>query len=361
MIKLRTTALLFTSIFLVADFSLATDPPSIELELPSRFAYQSKTYALQKGGVRELTGHSVGTVEFLDGDNFRTTSISLMAIQSGYEKQGKNLKALEEENVLSHSELLSVRRESDYFKGVNPDGTNELRELAAKHLPNDSIIVLKQTVDRETRKECLGSFGVFVFAIPFQESKLDKIDLSSVEIVESSPNRLIVRQRLSKSEESFHFIPLHEKWVLAESSAKLWDPSQMKGVRSRESETKLTDSSSNSFSYAKKFKSEHSNGQKYDALETCELTNMEFGAKPQISLSITIKNKTPVILYDNQQIKAAWLNGKVVRVFDSETVDDLSNATFNTESSSALTRPLLLFAMLIVGGVIVFWCMRWKR
>ena len=57
-------------------------------------------------------------------------------------------------------------------------------------------------------------------------------------------------------------------------------------------------------------------------------TGMTFGGTVNALLTEVIPNGTRVFLDGQEQIKAVWQDGKVVRVYHKGTIDDLSQSQF---------------------------------
>ncbi len=78
--------------------------------------------------------------------------------------------------------------------------------------------------------------------------------------------------------------------------------------------------------------------------------------KTALQVESAIKNGSPVVLMDNQQIKAEWHDGKVVRMYDGEAVKEL--ASVEMKPARFGTGRILAVAGLLAGAVVGLW--RWK-
>ena len=88
------------------------------------------------------------------------------------------------------------------------------------------------------------------------------------------------------------------------------------------------------------------------------MSEIEFSVQPIIALSHSISNGTQVTLKSSPQIRAVWMDGKVVRVYEGGTVDDLGSATFRTTSGSYGIEKILLItiAVAFLGGALMWIC-----
>lgn len=80
-------------------------------------------------------------------------------------------------------------------------------------------------------------------------------------------------------------------------------------------------------------------------------------ADPESFLVTTpIENGTPVLLMDSQQLKAEWRDGKIMRVYDGEVVQELAEVQMAPPQSRVPRIVLLIFAAL--GVIAAGWFLR---
>jgi hypothetical protein len=80
----------------------------------------------------------------------------------------------------------------------------------------------------------------------------------------------------------------------------------------------------------------------------------------KVQVQARIKDGTRVILMENQQLKAEWRDGKIVRVYDGEAVKELATVKM-APARMGLGRMLGLTALVAVATAGLWWILRNRK
>ena len=98
----------------------------------------------------------------------------------------------------------------------------------------------------------------------------------------------------------------------------------------------------------------YSSGKKGGSTSNMVATGMTFGGTVNALLTEVIPNGTRVFLDGQEQIKAVWQDGKVVRVYHKGTIDDLSQSQFaSTGGRNFETYFWLLLCFIAIPLIVV--------
>lgn len=90
--------------------------------------------------------------------------------------------------------------------------------------------------------------------------------------------------------------------------------------------------------------------------------NLKVRARPKtspVAITSAVPNGTPVRLMDRQQIRAEFRDGKIVRTYDGQAVENLAETKF--QPSRSLWRSSLLWATLAIFVVSLFGYWTWRK
>ncbi len=307
------------------------------LATPSEFSYEKRLWTTNDiDSERAFGSYTAGEVKFNSEETF---SIKLIGVVKDTQpiQADLPLSAFEELIILADGNLLSVRRESKPFGGTPPSTTESLRNMCNLHLTSRYIPTLYESANLDDKKIFLSGFGFFAdFGVPLTIN-MQAIELNRCDSSELIDGVLHVQHTNGAKHTTFAFTRINAGWVIKRRIVSIRDPDAESGYQFYDSESDFYfaddgEQAEKSSHSRRRVKGRFASGQQVNLLEETEISKIQYGTNTNIQLDIAIENKTPVILYKSQHIRACWMDGKVVRVYDGGTVDDLGTAVFVQKS-----------------------------
>jgi hypothetical protein len=159
----------------------------------------------------------------------------------------------------------------------------------------------------------------------------------------------------------FEFSRLNDAWVLVSRNIKIRDNTSGRGAKNFDGSTVCSPIVEGSCEIKRVSKGIFASGQQIDLDESVSLKNIQFATSQIISFGAQIKDKTPVILFKSQHIRACWLDGRVVRVFDSGTIDDLGTAAFQTTGALRWEKLFVPLICVVTFVLLIFQLIRRRK
>lgn len=319
-------------------------PSSFRIETLHEFIYDA---------VFSPVSFLVSEIQFIDFANYRKRLWMATTIQREFLKDGLNLSCTESETVVLEGQLLELHRHTpEYFHGEVPNNRETLVELVSgrcQALPWDVFFSSSNKLEVSLGRQdgIVGLVGSLKFLSPDKSAFL--IDRASVhksteETVEASvkDGKDLHRTTLQKWEGG---------WRVSQMDSTYASPYSVSKQISRVTPEGLVVSSQWN-------KTTENPGGRW----TQNIVDIQHGRRQTISLSRTIKNGSPVYIKESPQLRAVWMDGKVVRVYEGGTVDDLGSANFRTaDGMSGLAKMVLITTVLVFALGIVAWYRRMAK
>ena len=274
-------------------------------------------------------------VRFKDFRNYSLKSLSATTIQPEFVQNGLNLGCVEEETVVIEGKLLGLHRQSSEFQGEVPRTQAALEQLVEQHCGKLSWDVSYATRDDDLQESLGMLYGLGMLIGSMQLIDVDRYRFRFSEKNPPKPTSDTVTETVQTSQGVFQITlnKWHEGWRVARLETKHDDEgAYLQSVR--ETTTGLEGEGSST-------KTKYAPGARSKSL----MLDVQFSGPPKIALAHVISNGTPVGLRETPQIKAVWMDGKVVRVYEGGTVDDLGSATFRTTAGSYGILNILLITL----------------
>lgn len=287
-------------------------------------------------------------VRFRDFQNYRMMSLSATTIKPELVENGLNLVCIEREIVVIEGKSLNIQRQSRAFQSDVPLSHAALEQMVKQRCGDLSWSVSYATSDKLQRSlGQLNGLGILIGSIECVDTDRCRFSFPEKNRPNALANPVTARVQTSTGLHQVTLTKWHEKWRIARVETKFSDV-DMRGLQSvRE----LTNGLEAESSWSKTQESPESRAKS-------RMSEIEFSVQPIIALSHSISNGTQVTLKSSPQIRAVWMDGKVVRVYEGGTVDDLGSATFRTTSGSYGIEKILLItiAVAFLGGALMWIC-----
>jgi hypothetical protein len=299
------------------------------------------------GDQPQASQYSHTQVQFQDFQNYRIVSRNATTIKPEFLQDGKNLGCGERETVVIDGTALSVDRETaDFFQGVVPLNPETLTAMIDERCRDEPWTVSFST-DYEKRADIyrIEKLGSIIGLKDFLNQNRTAFSIEKKSILKSSDDSLEANLPVNGDLHRLVLQKWQSGWRVSELNSKYRNPPlTMKHLTvakgdSLESEMQATATS---------------NSPEMEI--NVRMTNIQFGSSTPVVLTRPIANGTPVSLDGTPQIKAVWKDGKVVRVYEGGTVDDLDSATFRTTSGSyGIVKTVLITLGFACIGVALMW------
>jgi len=282
---------------------------------------------------------------FKNFQNYSIMSRSATTIQPEFVKNGLNLGCVEEETIVIEGKVLRLHRQSSEFQGMVPRTQAALEQLVEQHCGKISWVVSYATKDDlQNSLGRLHGLGMLIGSLELID--VDRYRFRFSEKNTPKPTSDTVTETVQTSQGVFQITlnKWHEGWRVARLETK--HDGEGAYVRSvRETTTGLEGEGSST-------RTKDAPG----ARSKSRMLDVQFSGPPKIALAHVISNGTPVGLRETPQIKAVWMDGKVVRVYEGGTVDDLGSATFRaTTGSYGILNVLLITLGFASIGAALMW------
>ncbi len=325
---------------------------------PTTFEYLESHSAIPDGDVYIM---SVGSVRVKDLHNFRLKRLSATTIDPKYIQNGMNLILVETTQIASGTELLKLSRQTEPFKAEFPSSRESLEKLANELDKCDLSLKLYSKPKVPFGETHLSKLHVFTdFSIPFLQGSSNTLDLTEIRVDATKPDRRLCD--LSKGGVQFHgeFEKFQGNWRLLHSSQQSRPASSRSQQKKEDIVSRLISVcdikyvNQNGFEVTSKSEAIYSSGKKGGSTSNMVATGMTFGGTVNALLTEVIPNGTRVFLDGQEQIKAVWQDGKVVRVYHKGTIDDLSQSQFaSTGGRNFETYFWLLLCFIAIPLIVV--------
>lgn len=329
-------------IFFILFMAIKVGAEEFQLVIPSEFKTELQ-FEVKYGEEFSSTQVMLTEVLFNDHKNYRMINSSISSVKPEFATNGLNLLCNESEKIVVDGQALTLQRQSDNFQGEIPNIGKDLEAMI-----EDRCGQLNWRVSFATEDDIVNSLGRLHGLVAIVGT-LDFLnhDMSAFAITKPSTNLEFVTANILVKKDS-HQLTLQKwehGWRLSDLNSTYSSPS-MTGKYNVQTTTSGLELNA---SWTKTAETPESRA-------TVRMRNIQFAPPKSIELSQSIANGTPVSLRGSPQIKAVWMNGKVVRVYEGGTVDDLGSASFRTMSgSNGLLRIALITVCLgVVGGAAVW-------
>jgi hypothetical protein len=329
-------ALIYASPVIASEFPV-TIPRAFETEV-----WVEK----QHGGAFEPMQFRHDEVVFQDFSNYRIRARAATTIKRELVQGGLNLTCGESEQIVIAGQVLSLARTSMEFQGTIPTTREALEAMLDEHCRKNELTVGFETdvgaasywLNRNRVLEALvGSIDLLTpdrsaFSVPNTPHQAsDTKDLRFVSTAGKVTHRASIQR-------------WHAGWRISQLESKHTEPPFVRTITIKEDGSELV---------AESHVSE--NVDSPGSRSTSRTRAIRFDGEFPIELTQSIPNGTPVALWDSPQIKAVWMDGKVVRVYEGGTVDDLGSATFRVAAGSFGVVKVLLVTLgfACVGGALL--------
>ena len=274
---------------------------------------------------------------------------------------GMNLILVETTQIASGTELLKLSRQTEPFKAEFPSSRESLEKLANELDKCDLSLKLYSKPKVPFGETHLSKLHVFTdFSIPFLQGSSNTLDLTEIRVDATKPDRRVCD--LSKGGVQFHgeFEKFQGNWRLLHSSQQSRPASSRSQQKKEDIVSRLISVcdikyvNQNGFEVTSKSEAIYSSGKKGGSTSNMVATGMTFGGTVNALLTEVIPNGTRVFLDGQEQIKAVWQDGKVVRVYHKGTIDDLSQSQFaSTGGRNFETYFWLLLCFIAIPLIVV--------
>jgi hypothetical protein len=319
------------------------------LQIPSSFETEV-CFKRMNNGQFEPSQYSLSKIQYQDFRNYRVVSRNASTIKPEFLQDGMNLKCGESETIVIDGRVLSVQRQTpDFFQGEVPNNPETLNTMVDERC-QDCPWTVRFSTDYEKHSNVyrIEGLGSIIGKQDFLNLDRTAFSIAKKSILRSSEDslesnitikgdlhRLVLQKweggwRVSELVSNYRNPPLTMKYLIKAQGDSL--ESEIHGTKtSNAPETKIN----------------------------ARMTNIQFDSRISISLARSIANGTPVSLDGSPQIKAVWMDGKVVRVYEGGTVDDLGSATFRTNTASfGIAKTLLITLGFACVGSLFMWIRR---
>ena len=304
------------SLFLAAVRVSADEFP---VRIPSSFRTEV-LIEIKYDGSFSPTQFLITEFQYNDVKNYRLLNIAASTVQRGSVEDGLNLACGQSETIVVDGQLLKQTRQSEFFQGEVPTSRESLVEMIEKQCRFAEWSVFFSARD-DQRSSLAGPPGLDAIV-----GSLDFLNQDRSAFLIATPSRTnggMVEANIQGKDVSSR-VTLQKwegGWRVTQLNATYSNPSMFTKYSIRENRSGLEMET-----YWTK------TADQSESRSTTHMTNMQFGNVQTIELTQSIKNRAPVSLRGSPQIRAVWMDGKVVRLYKGGTVDDLGSATFRTTS-----------------------------
>jgi len=295
------------------------------------------------------TQFMVTEIQFNDFQNYRMVTSDTTTITRGFVEDGLNLSCSQSEKVVVGGQALTVSRKSVLFQGEVPKGGEALAEIIAERCRDaEWSVSFSTTDDLPNSLGRLHGLVALVGKLDFLSQDRSAFSIAKPSILKKSGDTIDAKIQDKGDSHRVTLQKWEEGWRVSRLNSTYSSPSMVGEYAFRANDSDLE----MEVHWTKTLDTPESRA-------SVRMTKIQFDGSHSIAMMHPISNGTPVSLEGSPQIRAVWMDGKVVRVYEGGTVDDLGSATFRTASgSSAFVRGLLITVCLAAAVGAVLWMRR---
>ena len=332
-------------------FVIASNVSALEFRVKVPRSFETEVFVEERYGERfDTIQFQISEVEFYDFENYRIRSFSATTVKRDLVEEGLNLLCGESETIVVGGQLLSLARQSDRFRGSIPTSREILESMLDENCRNiDWNVSFASKVNSIPNSlERLPSLGIIFGSLDLLSADKTAFSVPQIKNKVFDNSEINFRTNGNEVNHSASIIKLQDGWRVSKLESTFSNPRFVRKYTVQEQDSELVLDSSFS---------KNENGPESRA--KARMRNIQLDGYFPIVLGQRIANGTPVSLKGSPQIKAVWMDGKIVRVYEGGTVDDLGSATFQTNSVSYGIAKILLitFGFACIGSLLM-WILR---
>jgi hypothetical protein len=252
---------------------------------------------------------------------------------------------------VKEGEALEVRLQSGRFQGEFPEHFSDLEAIAQQHC-NPEARVYHDLIKSESQlRHWLQSYSlIWPVDLPSDDT-FSRIDLSRCRVLSVDEDLVHFESQSKGVLSNCKFRRFENQWRLVELQGLFDNSSSEKNWGKSKRICRVNWVSSSEARVSDETHYQSADGQLEELSIDSRYYELSDSPLSEIGGEIPVPNYTPVTLRNSQQIKACWLDGRIVRVFDQGHVDDLGGVSFQNPTQSSSRIWMIGTAVVILAGI----------